>query len=387
MLEKDIDTANRRLAKSSYDLLRDKNGLSLRPYQIEAIEKTEAAIVAGRQTVLLSMAPGTGRTRTMLGIIHRFLKSGRFKRVMLLVEHSVLDKQALDSFRKTKIEDHMRFGEVYNIKEFDEKDMETKVHVATVKSLVESIIYNDSEAMPSVTDYDLIIVDEANLGQSGDYISDYHLALEYFDAVKIALTATPTLETTEIFGSPIFEYTYYRAVTEGYLAGHDTPHDIGIKLPIENIAIPKEAVNGWELGDERPIDVESFNRLAVDESFSRAVLKEITRVIDPEGSGKTLIYAVDDDHANFIVKILKENYELKGITNRAIMKISCSDDNGEPQQATQAVKRFKHEKYPNIAVTADLLAAGSGVPEITTLVFMCRVKSRVLFEKMLVLQL
>ena len=61
MLELDIDAANRKLSEFSYDLLRDKDGLSLRPYQIEAIEKTEAAVVKDEQTALLEMAAGTGK--------------------------------------------------------------------------------------------------------------------------------------------------------------------------------------------------------------------------------------------------------------------------------------------------------------------------------------
>ena len=86
--------------------------------------------------------------------------------------------------------------------------------------------------MPSVTDYDLIVVDEAHRGyildremsetemlyrNQDDYISKYRTVIEYFDAVKIALTATPALHTTEIFGKPVFNYSYREAVIDGYL--------------------------------------------------------------------------------------------------------------------------------------------------------------------------
>jgi type I restriction enzyme R subunit len=208
------------------------------------VGKIEAAVVAGRQNALLTMASGTGKTRTMLGIVHRFLKTGRFNRVLLLVGHSALDEQALDVFRKVKIENHVSFGEIYAIKEFDKNDKETKIHVATINSLVENIIYNTSESMPSVTDYDLIIVDEAHLEQNDAYINDYHLALEYFNAVKIALTSTPTLETTKIFGSPIFEYTHHRAATEGYLAKPNAPCNTNKKLPDKNVNMIAKIIIG-----------------------------------------------------------------------------------------------------------------------------------------------
>ena len=65
------------------------------------------------------------------------------------------------------------------------------------------------------------------------------------------------------------------------------------------------------LGDELDFEVENFNRQVVNESFNRVVLEEIAQYIDPESpetEGKTLIYAVDDTHADTIVQILKEIY-------------------------------------------------------------------------------
>ena len=48
--------------------------------------------------------------------------------------------------------------------------------------------------------------------------------------MKIALTATPALHTTEIFGQPVFKYTYREAVIEVYLVDHDAPHLLETKL-------------------------------------------------------------------------------------------------------------------------------------------------------------
>ena len=133
-------------------------------------------------------------------------------------------------------------------------------------------------------------------------------------------------------------------------------------------------------------DVEKFNRQVITEPFNRTVLAEIARDIDPETpevQGKTLIYAVDDQHADLIVKILKEIYAETGVDNEAIMKITGSVGGGNKKKVQEVIKRFKNERYPSIAVTVDLLTTGIDVPEITTLVFMRRVKSRILFEQML----
>lgn len=77
--------------------------------------------------------------------------------------------------------------------------------------------------------------DEFIYRDQNDFISKYRAVIDYFDAVKIALTATPALHTTTIFGKPVFEYSYRRAVIKGFLVDHDAPHDISTKLRAEGI--------------------------------------------------------------------------------------------------------------------------------------------------------
>ena len=411
-LEKDIAAANSTLQNTPFDLLRDPDGLNLRKYQINAIEAAERAVIEGKQTVLLSMATGTGKTRTILGMIYRFIKSDRFKRVLFLVDRTALGEQAEDVFKEVKIEELMTLDSIYNIKGLDEKeiDRETKIHIATVQSLVKRILYPEGDTMPSVTDYDLIVVDEAHRGyildkemsesemlyrNQDDYISKYRTVIEYFDAVKIALTATPALHTTEIFGKPVFNYSYREAVIDGYLVDHDAPHNIRTKLRVEGINYQKgeqlaiydpvtgEVLNSAELEDDMKFEIDSFNRQVITENFNRTVLEEIAWDFNPDGQGKTLIYAVDDNHADLIVKILKEIYAEGGVDNDTVMKITGSVAGGNKKKISEAIKRFKNEALPKIVVTVALLTTGIDVPEITTLVFMRRIKSRILFEQML----
>lgn len=411
-LEKDITAANSALQNTPFDLLRDPDGLNLRKYQINAIEAAEQAVIDGKQTVLLSMATGTGKTRTILGMIYRFIKSDRFKRVLFLVDRTALGEQAEDVFKEVKIEELMTLDSIYNIKGLDEKeiDRETKIHIATVQSLVKRILYPEGDTMPSVTDYDLIVVDEAHRGyildkemsetemlyrNQDDYISKYRTVIEYFDAVKIALTATPALHTTEIFGKPVFNYSYREAVIDGYLVDHDAPHNIRTKLRVEGIKYEKgeqlaiydpvtgEVLNSAELEDDMKFEIDTFNRQVITENFNRTVLNEIAWDLNPDGQGKTLIYAVDDNHADLIVKILKKIYAEGGVDNDTVMKITGSVAGGNKKKISEAIKRFKNESLPKIVVTVDLLTTGIDVPEITTLVFMRRIKSRILFEQML----
>lgn len=415
LFERDIAAKDQALQDMPYDLLRDKDGLNLRDYQLKAIQAAEHAILNGQQNILLAMATGTGKTRTILGMIYRFLKTGRFRRILFLVDRTSLGKQATDVFEEVKLEELMTLDDIYNIKGLEDKviDKETKLQVATVQSMVKRILYNEGDTMPAVTDFDLVIIDEAHRGyildkEMGedellyrdqiDYQSKYRSVVEYFDAIKIALTATPALQTTEIFGQPVYKYTYREAVIEGYLVDHDAPHQLTTKLSKEGIhykkgdivtrydSITGEITNSELLDDELDFDVDKFNRQVITEPFNKAVLAEIARDIDPETpevQGKTLIYAVDDQHADLIVKILKEIYTETGVDNDAIMKITGSVGGGNKKKIEEAIQRFKNERYPSIVVTVDLLTTGIDVPEITTLVFMRRVKSRILFEQML----
>ncbi|MBF1097526.1 MAG: type I restriction-modification system endonuclease, partial [Riemerella sp.] len=364
----------------------------------------------GKQSILLSMATGTGKTRTILGMIYRFLKTQRFKRILFLVDRTSLGEQAHDVFKEVRLEDLQTLDNLYNIKGLEDKniDRETKIHLSTVQAMVKRILYNDGESTPSVSDYDLIIIDEAHRGYTldkemgedelefrnqEDFVSKYRTVIEYFDAVKIAVTATPALHTTEIFGKPVFEYSYREAVLDGFLVDYNLPHQIITKLRKEGVHYQKgdtvqifdpeknEITDFSELEDELDFDINQFNKKIIIEDFNRVVLNEIAQDLDPEGQGKTLIFAVDDQHADLIVKILKEIYAEQGIDNDAVKKITGSI--GDKKRISETIKQFKNEKYPNIAVTVDLLTTGIDVPEITSLVFLRRVKSRILFEQML----
>ena len=148
-MEKDIAARNKALQDMPYDLLRDKDGLNLREYQLKAIQAAENAILNGQQNVLLAMATGTGKTRTILGMIYRFLKTGRFRRILFLVDRTSLGEQASDVFKEVKLEDLMTLDDIYNIKGLEDKaiDRETRIQVATVQSMVKRILYNDEDTM------------------------------------------------------------------------------------------------------------------------------------------------------------------------------------------------------------------------------------------------
>ncbi|MFN2396785.1 MAG: type I restriction-modification system endonuclease, partial [Bacteroidales bacterium] len=410
--EQDLKAAEKKLKKNSPDFLQNKSGLALRDYQIKAIEKVEEAIIDNHNInrILVAMATGTGKTRTIIGLAYRLIQSNRFRRILFLVDRRLLAKQAFDHFQDNKVEDLNTFSEIYQVKGLKEliPELETRLHFATVQSMVKRLFYseNDAEILPIDT-YDCIIVDEAHRGylmdkemdeselefkNQNDYISKYRRVLDYFDATAIGLTATPALHTTEIFGSPVYTYSYREAVIDGFLIDHEPPFIIKTKLSEDGIIWEKgekpkvynnetnEIIELEKLEDELAIYIEGFNKLVITENFNRTVLEQLVKEIDPEGDEKTLIFAATDEHADLVVKIMKEEYEKIGVDvyDDAIQKIT-----GKSYDPIEQFRRYKNEKYPTIAVTVDLLTTGIDVPPICNLVFLRRIKSRILYEQMM----
>lgn len=408
--ERDIDKANEKLEQSDYDYLRSANGLNLYPFQIDAIKAVEHKLITNSDDLraLIVMATGTGKTRTVNGLIYRLIKANRFKRILFLTDRRLLATQARDSIKENKVESLQSFGSIY---QFDDlkttrPDSETRLHFATVQSMVKRLFFSEQTPL-TVDTYDCIIVDEAHRGYNLDkeldeddidlrneqeYMAQYRKVLDYFDSYKIGMTATPALHTKEVFGSPTFEYSYRQAVIDGYLVDYEPPYNIKTKLGEEGIVWEKgekptaynpqtgEIVDLSELEDELKFDIDHFNKQVISENFNRVVVKELVQHLDPEDQGKTLIFAARDTHADMIVNLLKEEFENIGVDlhDKAIQKITGSVYDNE-----QLTKFFKNERYPNIVVTVDLLTTGIDVPKISNLVFLRRVRSRILYEQML----
>lgn len=403
LLRQDIDDAHGRLANEPTDYL------GLREYQLDAVKAVEAAIVAEQRDILLAMATGTGKTRTALGLIYRLIKSGRFRRVLFLVDRTALGEQAHNAFKDVRLEQQQSIGQIYDVKGLGDLTPapETKLHVATVQGMVKRLLYPSDNSEPVPVDwYDCVIVDECHRGYAldremsetevqfrseADYISKYRRVLDHFDAVRIGLTATPALHTTEIFGAPIFEYGYRQAVIDGYLCDHEPPIRLMTRLAQEGIHWAQgEEVTSFDTGtgqiqlfntpDEIDIDVTGFNTQVITESFNRVVCQMLAEQIDPSLPGKTMVFCATDAHADLVVVLLKQAFEEQygEVEDDAVMKIT-----GNADRPLDKLRHFKNERLPAVAVTVDLLTTGIDVPEIVNLVFIRRVKSRILYEQMM----
>ncbi len=403
-----LDLLKRDKAKAELNLREEPFGyLKIRNYQQKAIHAVENSLSKDIRTALLAMATGTGKTRTILGLMYRFLKAERFKRILFLVDRTALGSQAVDSFKDVTLEANLSLAKHYNIAELGDMaaEAETRVQVATVQAMVKRIFMSDNP--PTIDQFDCIIVDEAHRGYTLDqemtegelatrdasqYLSSYRRVLDYFDAVKIGLTATPAKHTTDIFGHPVYTYSYREAVADDWLIDHEPPIRYETLLSQNGIHFDKgeqvQAINTKtgeietaDLEDELDFDVAVFNRRVINENFNRVICEQLAKELDPTGEEKTMIFCATDLHADMVKRLL--DAEFKAVWGAEYNQAAVAKITGQSDKVNELIQKYKNERYPNIAITVDLLTTGIDVPKICNLVFMRRVKSRILYEQMI----
>lgn len=403
-LEVDQDAANAALQAQPFAF-----GFPLRHYQESAIRAVEAALFAEQRAILVAMATGTGKTKLAIAMLYRLLSAKRFRRICFVVDRSALGDQTEGEFSTTKVASSKTFAEIFGLKGLGDvtPEAETKVHICTIQGLVKRVLFAaDGASVPPVDQYDLMVIDECHRGYlldremsdaelsfrgQDDYISKYRRVLDYFDAVKIGLTATPALHTTDIFGDPVFTYSYREAVVDGFLIDHEPPIRIETALARAGITFGRDEalerlntrtgeIDLAHAPDEIRFEVEAFNRQVITSEFNRVVAEELARHIDPALPGKTLIFAATDAHADLVVSAIKTAFaDAYGeVDDAAVKKITGSVD-----KVKTWIRSFRNDVDPKIVVTVDLLTTGIDVPKITNLVFLRRVNSRILYEQMI----
>ena len=179
--------------------------------------------------------------------MHRLLSSKLCNRILFVVDRKSLATQAMDKFSTIEIEYGNTLNKIYNIADPKVKipGLDTQIHIVTIQGLIKRVLYGNSEEKLKIDDYDCIIVDECHRGYFLDkemdqdeihfdnhenYFSSYKKCINYFDAIKIGITATPAVHTVDIFGKPIFNYSYREGVIDGWLIDHEPPYKLYTKL-------------------------------------------------------------------------------------------------------------------------------------------------------------
>jgi type I restriction enzyme R subunit len=180
-------------------------------------------------------------------------------------------------------------------------------------------------------------------------------------------------------------------VIDGFLVDHRPPTRIVTALAEDGITFKtREKVPVYQvrtqsqqlalLPDEVHLEIDEFHRKVITRPFNEAVCRELAKRIDPRLSGKTLVFCVNDLHADMVVGCLKDAFRERygSVEDGAVEKIT-----GAVDKPLERIRRYRTDRRPCVTVTVDLLTTGVDAPEIDKLVFLRRVRSRILYEQML----
>lgn len=367
-----------------------------RYYQTRAIGRVcESFEKDHLRKALLVMATGSGKTRTVIALTDLLMRANRVKRVLFLADRIALVKQAHNAFKT-----HLPSAPSANLLEKHDPKKNNhngaRVCLSTYPTMMGLINEMEGGARRfGPGHFDLIIIDEAHRS----VYRKYRAIFDYFDSLLVGLTATPRDEidrdTYSLFelerGVPTDAYDLDEAVADGYLV---PPQAISVPLKFQREGInyddlsdeEKEewdALEWTEDGDPPPdrVDAAAVNKWLFNEDTVDKVLQHLMthglHVEEGDKLGKTIIFAKNSKHAQFIAERFDANYpHLKGHFARVIdysveYAQSLIDDFSDPA------------KPPQIAISVDMLDTGIDVPEALNLVFFKIVRSKTKFWQMI----
>ncbi|MFD1314235.1 DEAD/DEAH box helicase family protein [Namhaeicola litoreus] len=326
------DYAERPEWKGSIEASKDfiwTNGLRfLRHYQLSAIEHLQKAVANGKDRFLFEMATGTGKTLTSAAVIRLFLRTQNARRVLFLVDRLELEDQAWKAFTQYLKPDYSTF--IY-------KEHRSDWHKADiVVTTIQSLMFNDKYRYDfSPTDFDLIISDESHRSISGNA----RAVFEYFHGYKLGLTATPRdylkgvdpekvkendpreierrmlRDTYSTFGcdggDPTYRYSLLDGVKDGFLINPkvlDARTEITTQLLSDEgyaVVVPTEEGEETETFVSRDFEKKFFSE-KTNGVFCQTFLENALRDPITKEIGKTIIFAVSQNHARKLTEILNE---------------------------------------------------------------------------------
>ena len=337
---------------------------------------------------LLVMATGAGKTRTVIALADLLMRCNWAKRVLFLADRVALVNQAVSAFKR-----HLPDSSPVNL--VTEKDVEGRVFVSTYPTMMGLIDETrDGQRRFGVGHFDLVIIDEAHRS----IFQKYRAIFDYFDSLLVGLTATPRDEvdrnTYGLFdledGVPTDAYSLEEAVSDGFLV---RPQAVSVPLKFQREGIKYDDLSEedkdqwdaleWEEDGGVPDHVEAvavnkwlFNRDTVDKVLAHLMTRGLT-VAGGDRLGKTILFAKNQAHADFIAKRFDANYpHLKGAFARVITF--------KTEYAQNLIDNFAiKDRAPHLALSVDMLDTGIDVPEVVNLVFFKLVRSKTKFWQML----
>lgn len=360
-----------------------------RYYQTRAIRRVAEAFEKDNlRKALLVMATGSGKTRTVIALSDLLMRANWAKRILFLADRVALVNQAAGAFKTF-------LPQASPVNLVTDKSAHGRVYLSTyptMMGLIDEMKGASRRFGPG--HFDLIVIDEAHRS----VYRKYKAIFDYFDSLLVGLTATPKDEvdrdTYSLFdlerGIPTDAYGLDEAVQDGFLV---PPRAVSVPLKFQREGIKyddlsedeKEAWDAIEWDDDGTIpdhvDAAAVNKWLFNQDTVDKVLEHLVthglKVTDGDRLGKTIIFAKNHDHAQFIAERFDANYpHLKGQFARVI--------DFKTEYAQSLIDDFSTaDKAPHIAISVDMLDTGIDVPEVVNLVFFKIVRSKTKFWQMI----
>jgi type I restriction enzyme, R subunit len=361
-----------------------------RYYQTRAIRRVGETFETDRmRKALLVMATGAGKTRTVIALADLLLRCNWVKRVLFLTDRIALVNQACNAFKKF-------LPDAAPVNLVTEKEGEGRVFVSTYPTMM-GLIDDTREGQRrfGVGHFDLVVIDEAHRS----VFQKYRAIFDYFDSLLVGLTATPKGDvdknTYSLFdletGVPTDAYPLEDAVKDRFLV---PPKAVSVPLKFQRQGIDKyEDLTEderdqwdeleWDEEEGIPDHVEAaavnkwlFNEDTVDKVLEHLMTRGQT-VAGGDRLGKTIIFAKNQAHADFISKRFNIHYpQFRGHFAQVITF--------QTEYAQSLIDNFaQKDKAPHIAISVDMLDTGIDIPEVVNLVFFKMVRSNTKFWQMI----
>lgn len=357
-------------------------------YQTRAIRRIAESFERDcDRKALLVMATGAGKTRTVIALADLLMRCNWAKRVLFLADRVALVNQAVNAFKQ-----HLPDAAPVNL--VTEKDTEGRVFVSTYPTMMGLIDEShDGQRRFGVGHFDLIVIDEAHRS----VFQKYRAIFDYFDSLLVGLTATPKDDvdrnTYSLFdledGVPTDAYPLDEAVADGFLVPAKAV-SVPLKFQREGIKYDdlsedeKEQWDALEWDEEGNVPAEIgaeavnkwlFNKDTVDKVLAHVMTRGLA-VAGGDRLGKTILFAKNQQHADFIADRFNANYpHYKGEFARVITF--------KTEYAQNLIDNFSNkDKAPHFAISVDMLDTGIDVPEVVNLVFFKLVRSKTKFWQM-----
>ena len=343
-------------------------------YQTECIQTLLQKYKEHKQKMLVHMATGLGKTRTMVAFVKALLEYNMAKRILFVVDRVMLADQAItDGFSLISTEYSAVRITSGNYRQYKN----AQIHVVVIDTL-ENIYRNISSNF-----YDLIIVDECHRSIN----INRKVIFDHFLSPRIGLTATPRtavakegkdipdedlaiLDTYRLFGcetgEPDYQFDLTRGIDEGFLAPYQvlsieteltkTARETGVNFDHYFDLKTEEII---QLDEDKQVMLDQLNRKFIARETCLRIAEELKK--NTEYGEKIILFGVSQAHCIQLVRAINEVFKTPNDDISPRYAEAIISDNDDMNAIYK--KWFKDPNHkPFVAVSVDIMSTGVDIP-------------------------